>query len=133
MLIKITVMGLMKEFKDFAVKGNVIDLAVAVIIGGAFGAIISSMVDDVITPLLLTPLLKAANAEDLEKLTWGAVKYGNFLSAIIKFILIAFVLFMMIKGVNSLKKKEVPPPAPPAEPSSTDKLLAEIRDELRKR
>ncbi len=126
-------MGMMKEFKEFALKGSVVDLAVAVIIGGAFGAIISSMVDDVITPLLLTPALKAANAEDLEKLMWGTVKYGKFLAAVIKFIIIAFILFLMIKGMNSLKKKETPPPEAPAEPSSTDKLLTEIRDELKKR
>ncbi|MBX2888604.1 MAG: large conductance mechanosensitive channel protein MscL [Ferruginibacter sp.] len=124
-------MGMLKEFKDFALKGSVVDLAVAVIIGGAFGAIVSSMVDDVITPLLLTPALKAAGAENLDKLMWGAVKYGNFLSAIIKFTIIAFILFLLIKGMNSLKKKD--PPPPPTEPSSTDKLLAEIRDELKKR
>lgn len=122
---------MLKEFKDFALKGSVVDLAVAVIIGGAFGAIVSSMVDDVITPLLLTPALKAAGAENLDKLMWGAVKYGNFLSAIIKFTIIAFILFLLIKGMNSLKKKD--PPPPPTEPSSTDKLLAEIRDELKKR
>ena len=122
-------MGMLKEFRDFALKGNVVDLAVAVIIGGAFGAIVSSLVDDVITPLLLTPALKAAHAEDLDKLHWGAVKYGKFLAATIKFIIIAFVLFLLIKGINSaIKKKD----AAPAAPSSTDKLLMEIRDELKK-
>jgi large conductance mechanosensitive channel len=124
-------MGFMKEFKEFAMKGNIMDLAVAVIIGAAFGAIISSLVDDVITPLLLSPALAAANATDLENLTWGAVKYGKFISAIIKFIMIAFVLFVMIKGLNSMKKKQEAAPA--AGPSSTDKLLMEIRDELRRR
>jgi len=123
-------MGFIKEFKDFALKGNIVDLAVAVIIGGAFGAIISSLVDDVITPLLLTPALKAANAEDLDKLMWGTVKYGKFIAAVIKFIIIALVLFGLIKAANSMKKKEAA--APPAEPSSTDKLLMEIRDALRK-
>ncbi len=123
-------MGLMKEFKEFALKGNVVDLAVAVIIGGAFGAIVSSLVDDVITPLLLNPALEAANAKDLDQLTWGAVKYGKFLAAIIKFLLIAFVLFMMIKAINRFKKKEE---AAPAAPSSTDALLMEIRDELKRR
>jgi len=122
-------MGIMKEFRDFALKGNVVDLAVAVIIGGAFGAIISSLVDDVITPLLLTPALKAANAENLSQLSWGAVKYGNFLAAIIKFIIIAFVLFLIIKAMNSLKKKEETAPAPPAEDIT---LLREIRDALKK-
>ena len=69
--IKISSMGILKEFRDFALRGNVVDLAVAVIIGAAFGAIVSSLVDNVITPLLLTPALKAANAQDLDKLTWG--------------------------------------------------------------
>lgn len=118
-----------KEFKEFAIKGNVVDLAIAVVIGAAFGAIISSLVDDVITPLLLTPALKAINAQDLDKLVWGTVKYGKFLSAIIKFVVIAFILFLLIKTMNSMKKKEVPPPA---EPSLTDKLLMEIRDALKK-
>jgi len=124
-------MGFLKEFKDFAVKGNVVDLAVAVVIGAAFGAIVTSLVDDVITPLLLAPALKAIGASDIDKLTWGAVKYGNFLAAIIKFIVIAFVLFLIIKVINSTKKKEVP--AAPAGPSSTDVLLMEIRDELRQK
>jgi len=124
-------MGMLKEFKEFAMKGNIVDLAVAVIIGAAFGAIISSLVDDVITPLLLTPALDAIGAKNISELTWGMVKYGNFLSAIIKFIVIAFVLFLIIKGMNKfIKKKEVP--AAPAEPSLTDKLLMEIRDSLRK-
>ncbi len=122
-------MGLIKEFKDFALKGNVVDLAVAVIIGGAFGAIVSSLVDDVITPLLLNPALKAAHAENIDSLTWGAVKYGKFLASIIKFIVIAIVLFALIKAANSTKKKEE---AAPAGPSSTDALLIEIRDALKK-
>ena len=125
-------MGFIKEFKEFALKGNVIDLAIAVIIGAAFGAIISSLVDDVITPLLLTPALKAANAEDLDKLTWGAVKYGKFISAIIKFIIVALVLFLIIQGINRLKrKKEAVAPAQP-EYSLQEKLLMEIRDSLKK-
>jgi large conductance mechanosensitive channel len=123
-------MGFIKEFREFAMKGSVVDLAVAVIIGAAFGAIISSLVDDVITPLLLTPALKAANAEDLDKLTWGAVKYGKFLAAIIKFIIIAFVLFLIIKGMNSMKeKKKAEEPAP--ELTMSEKLLVEIRDGLK--
>ncbi|HMR83724.1 MAG TPA: large conductance mechanosensitive channel protein MscL [Niabella sp.] len=123
-------MGFLKDFKEFALKGNVIDLAVAVIIGGAFGAIVTSLVDDVITPLILNPALKAAGAENIEKLAWNGILYGKFLAAVIKFIIIAFVLFLIIKLSNGLKKKEV---EAPAEPSSTDKLLAEIRDELKKR
>lgn len=123
-------MGMLKEFRDFAMKGNVVDLAVAVVIGAAFAAIISSLVDDVITPLLLTPALNAVGATDINKLAWGTVKYGNFLAAVIKFIVIAFILFLIVKAMNSMKKKEAAPP--PAGPSSTDKLLMEIRDALRR-
>lgn len=123
-------MGFAKEFKAFAFKGNVVDLAVGVIIGAAFGAIVSSLVDDVITPLLLTPMLKASNLEHIEDLKIGAVAIGKFIAAVIKFILIAFVLFWIIKAAN--KMKEEPAAAAPAEPSSTDKLLAEIRDALKK-
>ncbi len=122
-------MSMMKEFKEFAMKGNVVDLAIGVIIGGAFGAIVKSLIDDVITPLLLKPLLDAAHLNNIADLKYGAVKYGNFLSSVITFLLIAMVLFMMIKGMNAAKKNEV---APPAEPSSTDKLLMEIRDSLKK-
>lgn len=120
---------MLKEFKEFALKGNVIELAVAVIIGAAFGAIVTSLVEDVITPLLLNPALKAASVENIEQLTWGTVKYGKFLAAVIKFIFIAFVLFWLVKVANKVNKK---PEAAPAEPSSTDKLLMEIRDELKK-
>ena len=124
-------MGFIKEFKEFALKGNVVELAVAVIIGGAFGAIVSSLVDDIITPLLLTPALKAAHAENLAQLKWGEVKYGNFLSAVIKFLLFAFVLFLLVQGINRLKrKKEAVAPAPP-EYSLQEKLLMEIRDALK--
>ncbi|MFC4263400.1 large conductance mechanosensitive channel protein MscL [Ferruginibacter yonginensis] len=125
-------MSMIKEFKAFALKGNIIDLAVAVIIGAAFGAIISSLVDDVITPLLLNPAMKVAGVSKVEELSWGAVKYGKFLAAVIKFIMVAFVLFLLIKAANKLNKKEEEPAAPAA-PSSTDVLLAEIRDELRKK
>ena len=121
---------MLKEFRDFALKGNVVDLAVAVIIGGAFGAIISSKVDDVITPLLLQPALKAANAQDLDKLTWGAVHYGKFIAAIIKFIIIAFILFLIVKGMNKLKKKDAPAGPPPTPEDVL--LLREIRDALKK-
>lgn len=122
-------MGMLKEFKEFAMKGNIVDLAVAVIIGGAFGAIISSLVDDVITPLLLTPALEAVGAKDIGQLIWGTVRYGNFLSAIIKFVVIAFVLFLLLKGMSSIIKKKEAAPAPPAEDIL---LLREIRDALKK-
>jgi large conductance mechanosensitive channel len=127
-------MALMKEFKEFALKGNVVDLAIAVIIGAAFGAIVSSMVDDVITPLLLTPALKSVGAEDIGALHWGAVKYGSFLSAIIKFIVVAFVLFLLIQGINRMKRKKEEPVAEPKAPeySLQEKLLMEIRDSLKK-
>ena len=118
------------QFRAFIARGNVVDLAVAVVIGAAFAAIISSFVDDVITPLLLTPALNAIGATDIDKLVWGSVKYGVFLSAVIKFIVIAFILFLVVKAINSIKKKE--PPPPPPGPSSTDKLLMEIRDSLKK-
>lgn len=120
-------MGFIKEFKEFAFKGNVIDLAVGVIIGAAFGKIVSSLVEDVITPLLLNPALDAVGAENIAQLSWNGVKYGSFLSAVISFLCIAFVLFLIIKGANKLKKEE---PAAPAGPTQED-LLAEIRDLLK--
>lgn len=122
-------MSFIKDFKAFAFKGNVMDLAVAVIIGAAFGAIVSSLVDDIITPLLLTPALNALGVEEISKLHWGAVKYGNFLSAVIKFFVFAIVIFSLIRAMSKLQKKEEEAPA--AGPSSTDKLLMEIRDELK--
>ena len=122
-------MGILKEFRDFALRGNVVDLAVAVIIGAAFGAIVSSLVDNVITPLLLTPALRAANAQDLDKLSYGAVKYGLFLAAVIKFVIIAFILFLIVKGMKTIEKKKVPAAAAP---TPTEALLMEIRDELKK-
>ncbi len=125
-------MGMLKEFKEFAMRGNVIDLAIGVIIGGAFGKIISSLVDDVITPLVLAPALKAANLSNIADLKMGAVKYGSFLSATISFIIIAFVLFLIVKGINAASKKKEEAPAPPADPSEEVVLLREIRDSLKK-
>ena len=124
-------MGFLKEFKEFAVKGNVVDLAIGVIIGGAFGAIVSSFVADVITPLLLAPAFKATGAENLQDLVWNGVAYGKFLAAVINFLCVAFVLFMLVKGINSLKKKETPAPEAPAGPTQ-EELLTEIRDLLKK-
>lgn len=127
-------MGFSKEFREFALKGNVVELAVAVIIGAAFGAIVTSFVDDVITPLLLTPLLNVAGLNDIDKLSWGAVKYGKFISAIIKFLLFALVLFFMIKAINRLKRKKDAKAEAPAPPEYTlqEKLLMEIRDSLKR-
>ena len=123
-------MSFIKEFKAFIVKGNVVDLAIAVIIGAAFGAIVSSLVDNVITPLLLAPALNAMHVGNIADLKWGAVKYGSFLSAIIKFLVIALVLFSLIKAMNAMKKKE---DAVAPGPSTTDRLLMEIRDQLKNR
>lgn len=127
-------MGFIKEFREFAMKGNVIDLAIGVVIGGAFNKIVSSLVDDILTPAILTPALKAANLSNLAELTipGTAIKYGNFLSNIISFIIVAFALFMIIKGLNRMKKKEEDVAAAPAEPSTQEKLLMEIRDALKK-
>ena len=125
-------MGMMKEFKEFAMKGNVVDLAIGVVIGGAFGKIVSSLIDDVITPMLLKPALDAANLSNIADLKWGAVKYGNFISNIISFIIVALVLFMVIKAMNSSKKKEAETPTPDPVQTPEEKLLAEIRDLLRK-
>jgi len=125
---------MIKEFKEFAMRGNVVDLAVGVIIGGAFGKIVSSLIDDVITPLLLKPALDAAHLSKMEDLTlFGAVKYGTFLSSVINFIIVAFVLFMIIKGMNAAKKKEEDeaPAAPAPAPSKEELLLTEIRDLLK--
>jgi len=126
-------MGFVSEFKEFAMKGNVVDLAIGVIIGGAFGKIVSSLIDDVITPLLLKPALEAAHLTKLEELTmFGSVRYGMFLSATINFLIIAFVLFLIIKGMNASKAKEEAAPTSPPAPSKEEILLAEIRDLLKK-
>ncbi|HLZ16194.1 MAG TPA: large conductance mechanosensitive channel protein MscL [Cyclobacteriaceae bacterium] len=121
---------MLKEFKAFAMRGNVIDLAVGVIIGGAFGKIVGSLIDDVITPLLLKPALDAASLSHLSELTvFGRVKYGVFLSAVINFVIVAGILFLIIKGVNAAQKKEAAAPAPV--PADTQ-LLTEIRDLLKR-
>ena len=123
-------MGMISEFKDFIAKGNVMDLAVGVIIGGAFGGIVKSLVDDVITPALLNPALKAAQVEDLAGLkTDGGILYGKFLAAIIAFLVIAFVIFLLVKSLNKMKKpEEAPAPAGPTQ----EELLTQIRDLLKK-
>ncbi|QKJ29073.1 large-conductance mechanosensitive channel protein MscL [Mucilaginibacter mali] len=125
-------MGFVKEFKEFAIKGNVIDLAVAVVIGAAFGKIVSSLVDDIITPAILTPALKAAHLTNLSELVipGTAIKYGNFLSQIISFLIVAVALFLIIKGINATKKKEEAAPAAPPAPTKEEILLTEIRDLL---
>ncbi len=122
-------MGMFKEFKEFAMKGNVVDLAIGVIIGGAFGKIVSSLVEDIITPVLLQPALKAAGAANIETWAPGGVLLGKFIAAILSFIVIAFVLFLIIKGINSATKKNEEAPAAPPEDVL---LLREIRDALKK-
>ena len=134
-------MGFIKEFKDFAMKGSLVDIAVAFVMGGAFGKVISSFTEGIVSPLIgmiggadLTKnvwILKEAVTDAAGKVTSEAVavKYGDFLTAIINFIIVAFVMFLVIKGINSMKKKQE---AAPAAPSSTDVLLMEIRDSLKK-
>ena len=123
-------MGMLKEFKEFALKGNIVDLAVAVVIGAAFATIISSFVKDVITPLLLNPALKAVGAEDISQLSYGSVKYGNFLAAVLNFVVVAFILFLLIRGINKfMARKEAEVPPTPEEVI----LLREIRDSLKNR
>jgi len=139
-------MGLLKEFKEFAVKGNVIDLAVGVIIGGAFGKIVSSFVNDVIMPPLglliggvdfkqLKLVLKDETVDAAgETVAAVTLNYGMFIQNVVDFTIIAFVIFMAIKGINTLnrKKEEAPAPTAPPEPTHTEKLLEEIRDLLKK-
>ena len=130
-------MGLIKEFKEFAVKGNVMDMAVGVIIGGAFGKIVSSLVDDVLMPLVgmitgnidfTTLAYKIGEGEEA-----AVLKYGNFIQNTVDFIIVAFCIFMMLKGNNKLnRKKEEPAPEPEAPKGPTqEELLAEIRDLLK--
>lgn len=137
-----------QEFKEFAMRGNVVDLAVGVIIGGAFGKIVSSMVSDILMPPIgylmggvkfsdLKIVMKEAVMEgEAVKDAAVTINYGVFIDTIIQFLIVAFCIFMVIKGMNKMKKKEVEAPAeapaPPA-PSKEELLLAEIRDELRKK
>lgn len=127
---------MLKEFKAFIMRGNVVDLAVAVIIGAAFGAIVNSLVTDIITPLILKPVMTTLNVDKLEEIkTDGGVLYGKFIASVINFLVVSFCIFMMIKLMNKAtnlrKKQEAEIPAPPAEPSNEEKLLAEIRDLLK--
>ncbi|VAW33256.1 Large-conductance mechanosensitive channel [hydrothermal vent metagenome] len=119
---------MVQEFKAFVTKGNVLDLAVAVIIGGAFGAIITSLVNDIIMPLI-GAILGGVDFTTLAiEVGDASITYGNFIQAIINFLIIAFVIFMIVRQANKLKAEE--PPAPPAGPSAED-LLGEIRDLLK--
>jgi large conductance mechanosensitive channel len=123
---------MLKEFKDFVMRGNVVDLAIGVIIGSAFGTIVNSLVADVITPIMLQPALEAAGAEDIAAWKPGGMLLGKFISSVISFLIIAFVLFLIVKGMNAaLKKEEAKPAAPPPTPADIQ-LLTEIRDLLKK-
>jgi large conductance mechanosensitive channel len=123
---------ILDDFKKFALKGNVIDLAVGVIIGAAFATIVKSLTDDVITPLILKPALDAAHLSSLQDFTiLNTVKIGMFLSATINFIIVAFTLFLVVSGVQRLRKKEEAAPAAPAPPPAEVILLTEIRDLLK--
>ncbi len=123
---------MLKDLKAFLLRGNVVDLAVAVIIGAAFGAIVTSFVNDIITPLILNPALKAAGVEKIAELTWNGVAYGSFLSAVINFLVIGTVLFFVVKAAEkaqNLGKKEEAAEEEAAAPTQ-EELLAEIRDLL---
>ena len=129
-------MGFIKEFKEFAMKGNVMDMAVGVIIGGAFGKIVSSLVDDILMPLVgmitgnvdFTKLQFAFGEGDMS----AVLKYGNFIQNTVDFLIVAFCIFLILKGINKMnkKKEEEPAPAEPAGPTQ-EELLAEIRDLLK--
>ena len=138
-------MGFIKEFKEFAVKGNVMDMAVGVIIGGAFGKIVTSLVNDVLMPLISTVTggisftdlfvnlsddVKYKTLAEAQEAGASVFAYGQFIQNIIDFIIIAFCIFLMIKGMNKLKKKEEPAPEEPKGPTQ-EELLAEIRDLLK--
>ncbi|WP_314314106.1 large-conductance mechanosensitive channel protein MscL [Hoylesella marshii] len=121
----------LNEFKAFAMRGNVMDMAVGVIIGGAFGKIVSSMVDDILMPIIGV-LTGGIDFKELA-ITIGAanIKYGMFIQNVIDFLIIAFCIFMLIKGINVLSRKKEEAPAAPAEPGNKEKLLMEIRDLLK--
>ena len=126
------IVKMIKELKDFLFKGNVLDLAVAVVMGAAFNAIITSLVGDIITPLILNPVVKAANVENLSKLSWNGIAYGSFLSADINIIIVGTTLFFVVKAANHAtalgKKEEAVEEEAPA--PTHEELLTEIRDLL---
>ena len=124
---------MLKDLKNFLLRGNVVDLAVGVIIATAFGAIITSFVNDILTPLLLNPALEAAKVKNIAELAWNGVTYGKFLSAVINFVVVGSVLFFMLKGIEkaqNLRKKEEAEEAP-AGPTELE-VLQEIKALLEK-
>jgi len=138
-------MGMVKEFKEFAVKGNVVDMAVGIIIGGAFGTIVKSLVSDVIMPPIglmmggvdfsnLFVVLGEGSFESLDaakEAGAATINYGVFINNVISFLIVAFAVFLLVKAINNLKRKEEAKPAPPPGPSAEEKLLGEIRDVLK--
>jgi large conductance mechanosensitive channel len=133
-------MGLMGDFKSFAMKGNVLDLATAVIIGGAFGKIVSSLVNDVLMPplgLLLGKVdfkeLKIVIQKGTDGIADVTLNYGMFVQNIVDFLIIAFCIFLIIRAYQKMEKKKIEAPAPPPEPSKQEQLLEEIRDLLKKK
>lgn len=139
-------MGFLKEFKEFALKGNVVDMAVGVIIGGAFGKIVTSVVEDIIMP----PIGALLGGSEFSELKWTiqeavaetadspakdavSINYGSFLQTVIDFLIVALCIFFAIKAINKLKRKKEEEPAAPAEPSNEEKLLGEIRDLLKEK
>jgi len=147
-------MGFVKEFKEFAIKGNAFDLAVGVIIGGAFGKIVTSVIDDLIMPIVAALVGKPdfssiyfAMGKGAENIPAGSTlakakelapdaaifAYGNFITVAINFILLALVVFILVKTINKMRKTEAETPAAPAAPTATEQLLVEIRDELKRK
>lgn len=139
---------MLQEFKKFAMRGNVVDLAIGVIIGVAFGKIVDSLVNDIIMPIIgrifggldftnyfigLTPAASQASTYDAAKKAGATLGYGTFITVTVNFIIIAFVLFLIIRGMNRMMKKEQDAPPPPAPPTKDQELLTEIRDLLRGR
>ena len=139
---------MLKEFKNFAMRGNVVDLAIGVIIGAAFGKIVESFVGDVIMPVIgriaggldftnyflgLTPAASAAPTYDAAKKAGATLGYGTFITVTVNFLIVAFVLFLIVRGMNRLVKQEESAPAPPAPPTKEQELLTEIRDLLKAR
>jgi large conductance mechanosensitive channel len=144
-------MGFIKEFKEFALKGNLVDIAVAFVMGGAFGKVVSTFTEKMVAPLIglltggtnfydkkLILVAEVAEVKDpqgnivVSHSDGVAIEWGAFVTVVIDFIIVAFVMFLIIKGLNALKKKEAAAPPPPPAPSATETLLTEIRDELRK-
>lgn len=121
----------LQEFKEFAMRGNVMDLAVGVIIGGAFSAITTSLINDMIMPIIGIFVSEASFADLYFSVHGATITYGNFIQAVVNFIIMAFIVFCMVKAINKLSRKKEETPPPPPEPSNEEKLLTEIRDLLK--